>query len=186
MCSSHLPLLCLCQCCHRDEGKQSKGMSVNQKPISCVCSLNRSAGEARCTRQHSKQSSRYEMTLIHLTCRCPNVMPDLTHILYRCSCGLNAACCHKNHERITSSNTDPDPPSGKRFTGRIAEYWKWINLQHGVSCTHSALRNVLCLFFPEVLKYTLILETHFLIQHFVLQDGKGWPDGEIRKRLLAF
>lgn len=47
MCRSQLPLPSLCQRCHRDEGIQRKGASVNQKPISHVCTLNRSAAEAR-------------------------------------------------------------------------------------------------------------------------------------------
>lgn len=83
MCSSHLPLLSLCQCCHRDEGKQSKGTSVIQKPVSRVCGSNRSAGDTRDPAFKTGQRISNDWWI--------KVMQSLTHmneVLYRCFHGL--------------------------------------------------------------------------------------------------
>lgn len=93
---SHLPLLSLCQCCHRDKGKQRKGMCVVQKPTSHVCSFNRSAPEAR----HFQTQQFYTKQKIsnihpHVISSCDGCSPShtLTSVLHRCSHGLHAACC---------------------------------------------------------------------------------------------
>lgn len=94
--SSHLPLLSLCQCCHRDKGKQRKGMCVIQKPISHVCSFNRSAAEARHF-QTQQFYTKQELSNIHphVISSCDGCSPSrtLTSVLHRCSHGLHAACC---------------------------------------------------------------------------------------------
>lgn len=73
MCSSRLPPLRLCQRCHRDEGKQRKGTSVTQKPISRVCASKRSAGDTRDTVFKTEQQISSDFNhpnLMRLT-RCP-------------------------------------------------------------------------------------------------------------------
>lgn len=100
MCSRHLPLLSLCQCCHRYKGKQRKGMSVIQKPIPYVLFKQIS----RWGQKHSnaKQSRKNLMTLIPIWSA--NVTAAGSHTPAMSPTGaLMGSILH-------GANSDPNPP----------------------------------------------------------------------------
>lgn len=105
MCSRHLPLLSLCQCCHRYKGKQRKGMSVIQKPIPYVLFKQIS----RWGQKHSnaKQSRKNLMTLIPIWSA--NVTAAGSHTPAMSPTGaLMGSILH-------GANSDPNPPPWKTY-----------------------------------------------------------------------
>lgn len=181
MCSSYLPLLGLCQCCHGDEGKQRKGMSVIQKPISHVCSLNRSAAEARhIETQKCKTEEQISNDFNpHLISWCDG--PSHTHSRSPAwgSQGLNAAC---------SQEWSWPPPHWEDLSHRLLQNTenKWI-----WPLTSARIRPALCNARSTVFSFQRFWNTHWFLGSlqffffFNFKKQRGWRDSKIWKWRLT-